>query len=238
MCSSDQAPVTRNVANRRVRAHLLYRKHVEAARRVLDLGCKQAIDARLIRKVNERAEIHAADFWDFADLPAFAAEDIRYRRLTHPWHTEYADDYFDAVVLSGVLEHVPNDAETLKELFRIVRNGGKVILTFLPNRLSWTEFLARNVLYRRLDGGTMFHNRLYSLSEILTILKRSGFLPVEWGYHQFLPSLVDGYRFIRMKRLREVAAAMFRIDPLFERLWPLRMFCANVYVIAEKKKYM
>jgi ubiquinone/menaquinone biosynthesis C-methylase UbiE len=44
----------------------------------------------------------------------------------------YPDDSFDAVLASGVLEHVPLDYESLKELHRVLRVRGRMIVTYLP----------------------------------------------------------------------------------------------------------
>jgi len=49
------------------------------------------------------------------------------------------------VMGSGVLEHVPNDSESLKELYRIIRPGGYFIMTMLPNQYSYTEWLNRRL---------------------------------------------------------------------------------------------
>lgn len=239
---TDEDPVhdriNPNRVNRQVRAFLLYKKYVTGASRVLDLGCKHAVDAQMVREVNPNAEIHAADFWDFSGLAAFAASRIQYHRLAHSWHTGLEDNYFDTIIMSGSLEHVPNEAETLKEVFRILKPDGRLIITFLPNSRSWSEFAMREVFLRWRDAGVVYHNRLYRLPYIRAALKRSGFLPMEWGYHQFLPSMVEGHRFVKTRTLRSLLDRVFKLDPLFERLWPFRLFCANLYVIAEKRVYL
>ncbi|HAB15173.1 MAG TPA: methyltransferase domain-containing protein [Verrucomicrobiota bacterium] len=46
----------------------------------------------------------------------------------------YADGTFDLALLNEVLEHVPNDAQALVEVRRVLKPGGSVIV-FSPNRL-------------------------------------------------------------------------------------------------------
>jgi ubiquinone/menaquinone biosynthesis C-methylase UbiE len=70
-------------------------------------------------------------FFDFANL--------KYTRLTHPYLLPYDDDCFDAVIGSAALEHVPNDSESITELYRVIKPGGVFIMTTLPNRFSYTE---------------------------------------------------------------------------------------------------
>jgi ubiquinone/menaquinone biosynthesis C-methylase UbiE len=43
-------------------------------------------------------------------------------------------DTFDVVLLNEVLEHVPNEAKALKEVYRVLKPGGKLVI-FSPNRL-------------------------------------------------------------------------------------------------------
>lgn len=48
--------------------------------------------------------------------------------------TEFDAASFDAVLLNEVLEHVPDDAAALREMHRLLRPGG-ALLVFSPNRL-------------------------------------------------------------------------------------------------------
>ena len=38
-----------------------------------------------------------------------------------------------------------NDSESLKELYRIIRPGGHFVMTFLPNKYSYVEWLNRHL---------------------------------------------------------------------------------------------
>jgi ubiquinone/menaquinone biosynthesis C-methylase UbiE len=64
----------------------------------------------------------------------------------------FDDESFDVVVDSGVLEHVANPAASLTELHRVLAVGGIIVITFLPNRWSWTE-------WSLLTSGSQFHHR-------------------------------------------------------------------------------
>jgi len=46
----------------------------------------------------------------------------------------FVDGSFDMVLLNEVIEHVKNDAETLREACRVLRPGGHVVI-YAPNRL-------------------------------------------------------------------------------------------------------
>jgi len=141
---------------------------------VLDWGCHHAPDSCLLRTVfPNRFRLHGCDFPEphcFARFHEYAGLD--YRQLTEIVATPYASGSFDVVVGSGVLEHTAMDYESLKEMHRILKHGGRLIITYLPNRLSAREW------FRRIVQKRAFHQRLYGLGEARQLLKRSGFLPL------------------------------------------------------------
>jgi predicted SAM-dependent methyltransferase len=42
--------------------------------------------------------------------------------------TKYEDNTFDLLICNHVLEHIPNDGDAMREIFRILKPGGKAIL--------------------------------------------------------------------------------------------------------------
>jgi hypothetical protein len=64
------------------------------------------------------------------------------------------------------LEHTAMGYKSLKKLFRILKPDGHLIITYLPNRFSYTEFLARNLKKRD------FHRRLFTIGEAFSMLKQ------------------------------------------------------------------
>ncbi len=155
-----------------------------------------------------------------------------YTQLLHPWKLPYADGSFDQVICSGVLEHAPFPASSLMELNRVMAENGVIVITFLPNRLSYTELVARRIV----KSGQ--HRRLYALATLKRILLDHGFAPIEVGHHQVLPSLAMGHRTLRQPWLAKLARWLFQFDGVCERIWPLYLFSANLYAVARKQSYM
>lgn len=88
--------------------------------------------------------------------------------LTHDFLLPYEDNSFDAVTSFGVLEHVPNELLSLKEIFRVLRPGGMFFIFMLPRRFSYINQFAH-------IRGDFYHDRLYDKRTVLRILHDAGF---------------------------------------------------------------
>ena len=100
--------------------HEIVLDFVRGQKDVLDIGCGTS---RII-----------------VDLPAAVGLDVAFRKLRwlRPLHRRvvqascstlpFPDDSFDAVINSEVIEHVADDASILREMYRILRPGGTLVL--------------------------------------------------------------------------------------------------------------
>jgi ubiquinone/menaquinone biosynthesis C-methylase UbiE len=214
---------------RRVDAFELYKKYLKGKTRFLDWGCKDALDSYLIRTTtSEEVEIFACDVQKGNQEIFGQKANIIYSELTHYYQLPYENNYFDAVIGSGVLEHVPNDFESLKELYRIIKPDGHLMITFLPNELSYTESL--NQLFRNRG-----HNRRYSMQEIKKMLLHTGFVPVDWGYHQLTPTLATLSGFKQRRIIQPIANKIYDFNKYAEKIYPINKLAANIFVISQKQ---
>jgi SAM-dependent methyltransferase len=91
----------------------------------------------------------------------------------------FADEAFDIVIASEVLEHIRRDERALTEICRVLRPGGIVALTvprWWPELVCW----ALSHEYRSTAGG---HVRVYRRGELEAKLHRSGLAPAG-SYHE------------------------------------------------------
>ena len=174
--------------------------------RILDWGCRHAPDACLIRaRFGDRFTLEGCDVFDHALYPVFFEyAGLCYQPLSDAVRLPYADGSFDAVIASGVLEHVPMDYESLKELYRVLRPGGRLIVTYLPNAASVEEWRLRRV-------GNKFHRRLYSVSQFRALLTHSGFWPVLIACQTRLDALPADGRLLQWLRPLARAAQLHRL---------------------------
>lgn len=74
----------------------------------------------------------------------------------------FPPDFFDCVVLYHVLEHVPDPAGTLREIYRILKPGGRVLIE-VPNVQSVDARFSKALLASILD----YPNHLYAFTPAL-----------------------------------------------------------------------
>lgn len=213
-----------------LRAYAHIRDALAPDQRVLDWGCRHGAMSWLARRdFGASLELHGCDVCDaheYADCHALSG--LVYRRIEHPWRLDYADASFDTIVAAGTLEHVPNDGESLTELWRVLKPDGALVVTHLPNAGSWSEWLSRRWF------PAQAHARRYRLAAFRERLLHHGFEPQRWGRHQLMPASLPA----SLLRHRGVARAVDAIQPLnaLENVWPLRALAATLWIVARKRR--
>jgi len=157
-----------------VRTFLWYRQFITGSIRVLDWGCNHGPDSALLRAWRgDDLQLHGCDRGSSSDYEVFRSfSQVSYSELDSQFVLPYENDQFDAVIASGVIEHVASDMRSLEELHRIVRPAGRLVITFLPNWLSLHELKLRR------SGEDGAHDRTYSRRHIRQLLLHFGFLPI------------------------------------------------------------
>jgi ubiquinone/menaquinone biosynthesis C-methylase UbiE len=219
---------------------LIFRRHVEIFLRyrawlnpgvILDWGCGRAPDACLLRTTTPEhvTQLHGCDVRHGPYDAVYASVGMTFTRLNHPYELPYEHNTFDTVIGSGVLEHAPDDDQSLRELYRVLKPGGRLIITFLPNRWSYTEWVARRFKL-------IHHRRRYTVHALRHQLLHRGFEPLYIGYHQVMPSLTAKAH--RLQALQRLAESAYGLNHLLERTWPLRMLASNIWAVSVKRTSM
>lgn len=138
--------------------------------RILDAGCGTAFNAVRLAKLGFRVD--GVDFSNYAldCARAYAAAnsvaDLIKLSQGDLTRLEIADDSYDTVFCLGVLMHIPDVERAIRELVRVTRKGGTILIgegnraspDFLLNRLYWRLFKRDTVRLDRQPGFTRVYH--------------------------------------------------------------------------------
>ena len=146
--------------------------------RILDVGCGTGANLLMLSKYGEAEGVDISE-----DALAFCRErGLDKVRLGAGEKLPYDDATFDLVTALDVVEHMDDDLAGLREMRRVLRPGGRVLL-FVPTFMFlWG-----------LQDDVSNHRRRYRLPELRRVLEQAGFEIERTTYANitfFLPILV------------------------------------------------
>jgi SAM-dependent methyltransferase len=93
------------------------------------------------------------------------------------------DAAVDRILLVHALEMSADPMELLREVWRVLAPGGR-LLAVVPNRRG---------LWARMDTTPFGHGRPYSRSQIMQLLRETWFTPTGWGEALYVPPIARGW---------------------------------------------
>ena len=159
---------------------------------LLDWGCGYGQMTYLLQRRGFRVTSFDIGTPDMAMPNIPLCNSLNIIRTTHPTQLPFDAASFDAVLASGVLEHVDehsepgNERKSLRELARILRPGGHLLIYQLPQRYAWQEAVIRTW---KLGYA---HPRRYSAVEITAMLAQAGFSVRRIARANLLPKNLTG----------------------------------------------
>jgi SAM-dependent methyltransferase len=115
------------------------------------------------------------------------------------------------VTLLDVLEHLDDDGAALREMLRLVRPGGLVVITVPALRWLWSDW-----------DVALHHRRRYSRSELLRLVRRPGAEVLRCTY--FNTALLPPIALIRLwRRLRPAKPGAARAEDAIPSPWLNRL---------------
>ena len=100
----------------------------------------------------------------------------------------FRENAFDLVTAAGVLEYVPNDANSLKEIFRVLKPGGTLVISVPIKSVISTTLKQRMTLGKKVDR---FHHKSYTPNTFLNAIRDTGFTLRKIISHHFVLFPID-----------------------------------------------
>lgn len=222
--AEDESPWRHHMKKRRLYVETAIQQHLQTRGRVratamLDLGCgdgshvtylNKYTDAlfasdynlvRLVRTHARQAHVNATFFLaDILDYPA-------------------RDSFFEIIFFNHVLEHIPDDVEALKTIFRLLQPRGLLILG-TPNEGAWWWQLAywlQPEVRQKTD-----HVHFYTAQSLIGKLARAGFKihevkhlgwgPPHWGLDARIRKykvMDDWFEFVGQRLTKSQASSLY-----------------------------
>jgi len=155
---------------------------------ILDWGCGKGYVSHLLKKY-KNLNITSCDVVNTgvtsafgSNTPIFSLENINVIELKHDYILPFDNSTFDVVLSFGVLEHVPNDLESLREIKRILKPNGLFFCFSLPYKLSYTQ----NIQHIR---GKWYHKILYWKKDVKRLLEKSDLQLLDIWHRALLPKI-------------------------------------------------
>jgi len=148
---------------------------------------------------------------------------------------EFQGETFDIITCIEVLEHIPDQEKALKEMYRVLKKGGLLILS-VPNKwwifethgaalplLPWNRVPFFSWLPKRIHDKYAFA-RNYTKKEVTTLVKKTGFKIINVEY--LMPPLDK----VKNRILRYLGRKiLFKLEKT-----PLKLWGVSIFVFAKK----
>lgn len=150
----------------------------------------------------------------------------------------FADGIFDVICFRGALHHMSDEVLALKEAYRLLRNGGLLMLSE-PNDDSLLLKLPRKIANRRIARFGNDH-KAFSSKKWLKTIEQAGFSIKTTKYFSFLSQPLCGMSdlFPLMKIFPfsgKVGGLLVRFDEICSKLPIIRRQSFDLFVVARKK---
>jgi SAM-dependent methyltransferase len=160
--------------------------------------------------------------------PFYKAVNLQPIVAKDPIKLPFPDNSFDAVMSCGVLEHVKNDKGSLKEILRVLKEEGYLIIFMLPNKYSYIEHISD--LLHRSD-----HPIRYTIRDIRKMLTTAGFNVSSVQYNGFLPFNMKGFPSKIAQIYHQFDAVNEWLDKILVNIPLVNRLSTNIEVVARKK---
>lgn len=141
--------------------------------------------------LNSSSVLHVAPEWPLfrrlKNNPDYVGGDIIRRRnanaIVDLTKVEFADGYFDALICNHVLEHIPDDSQAVREMYRVLDDDGLGIISVPIDKANPTWRPPADMPVEEVERRCGWDHKRFYGNDFSAFLKSFGFhvLPVEFA---------------------------------------------------------
>ncbi len=139
--------------------------------RLLDVGCGSGWFLKNMKDLGWYVE--------GVDFDPIAVENAKKIGLTVHFgslkNQQYPSNYFDAITMSHLIEHVYNPVQLLRECYRILKPGGSIVMV-TPNGESWEHSIFKDN-WRGLEPPRHLH--IFTVQSLRCLVEKAGFVKIK-----------------------------------------------------------
>lgn len=184
---------TADIALRRRAKWIVKNLNPKNGERILDLGCGDGFYLYLLSHLNLKLILYGADYDKNAINSAkknLDPDKVKLIQANLMNGLPFSNDFFDGIVMSEVMEHLPDDIKCMKEVRRVLKKNGRLVLSvphinypFFWDPINW---LLQRTLKIHIKNGFWAgiwnqHLRLYSLEKLRAVLEKSGYKNINYA---------------------------------------------------------
>jgi ubiquinone/menaquinone biosynthesis C-methylase UbiE len=152
---------------------------------LLDMGCGTGQTLLFLKKQFPRSTLHGIDFSPLA-VSLAKGHKLKNIRRGRGEKLPYQNNSFDTVLMLDVIEHIKDDLAAVKEAKRVLKPGGKLIITTPALQFIWSDHDSNQGHYRR-----------YTRRQMRSLARRAGLRISFVSYFNFfLSPLIIAVRLI------------------------------------------
>lgn len=166
--------------------------------KILEIGCSTGYFSYLLSSDKDRDIIGIDILKDSVEIAndLFGSNNLKFDTMDGE-HLNFPPNTFDYVILMELLEHVNSPHNLLKDIYNILKPGGKIIIS-TPNSTSIKEIFdnlslpfQKKPFYQRVNteergtGGSDDHIYIWDIVKLYRLLNRVGFKYVKHDFCKF-----------------------------------------------------
>ncbi len=169
--------------------------------RVLDVGCGDGFfTAKILQRFNLK-NVYGLDISSKAvDLARLKHPEINFQQSALN-HIPEETNSIDSITMIEVIEHLVDIEGTLKELFRVMKPGGILLIT--TTDFNWLkQVIIAMFFFEKYFYPTNPHIRFFKKSTLADILSKNGFSIIKYAWNgDYLKIMPKGQMILAQKRI-------------------------------------